>query len=250
MTEKRTPKLRTVDKVKPPYPRNKFPANFGYKLGKEVVYLLATKGKPVLEGAEWEQIFASCISAKWKPSNVGLDDVVLGSCAWGAKTVKSSNPRNASTIRLISGRNSPVYSFNENTVTDVLPDPLGEKILTIWNERVSSIKKDYKHVRTIVLIKANDLSEVVIFEFDTIRYEPELYQWQWNPRRNLEGFNKSTGKHCFTWQPHGSQFTIVEDVPDDALLIKIKLPETLDKESVLQTIGFDKSWVQISKKDG
>jgi hypothetical protein len=41
--------LRTVDKVKPPYQLNQFPADFGQKLGKEIVYLLATKSTPSLE---------------------------------------------------------------------------------------------------------------------------------------------------------------------------------------------------------
>jgi hypothetical protein len=50
---------------------------------------LATKGRPSLEGEEWEKIFASSIGAEWKPSNIGLDDVVLGNTAWGAKTVKN-----------------------------------------------------------------------------------------------------------------------------------------------------------------
>ena len=57
----KSPRLRTVDKVKPPFPLNQFPADFGRKLGKEIVYLLATKPIPSLEGSEWEHIFASCI---------------------------------------------------------------------------------------------------------------------------------------------------------------------------------------------
>ncbi|MFN3491537.1 MAG: hypothetical protein ACK40V_04880 [Anaerolineales bacterium] len=36
---------------------------------------------PSLEGSDWEQIFASCISAQWESSNVGLDDVTFGVCA-------------------------------------------------------------------------------------------------------------------------------------------------------------------------
>ena len=54
MEEKKSPLLRTVDKVKPPYPLNKFPKDFGFNLGREIVYLLSTKGKPSLEGPEWE----------------------------------------------------------------------------------------------------------------------------------------------------------------------------------------------------
>ena len=103
-----------------------------------------------MEGQEWEQIFAKCINADWKPSNVGLDGVVLHNCAWGAKTIYSSNPENQSTARLISGRNFPAYSFGDSKVSDVPPDPLGEKILEIWNERVSAVREKFKHLRTIV----------------------------------------------------------------------------------------------------
>lgn len=60
--------------------------------------------------------------------------------------------------------------------------------------------------------------------------------------------NIKTGEHCFTWQPHGSQFTIVEEVPEECLIIRVKQPEKLDKNTVLQALGFDKSWVTVSKK--
>jgi len=241
-----------VDKVKSPYPLNDFPFKFAYNLGKEIIYLLATKGKAVLEGSEWEEIFAICVGAKWKPSNVGLDDVVLEGCAWGAKTVKSLNPSKQKNIRLISGRNSPIYSYNQSSIIGEGVDlnVLGGRILSIWNERVSAVRKMYKHVRTVVLIKSNDLSEVVVFEFDTIRYDPDLYFWKWNQRNNLEGFDKNSKEHCFTWQPHGSQFTIIEKVPTDALVIIIKTPDKLEKEVVLSNVGFDKSWIKVSRRNG
>jgi hypothetical protein len=121
-------------------------------------------------------------------------------------------------------------------------------VLEIWNERVSSIREKYKHLRTVVLLKSNDMSEVAVFEFDTIRYDHELYSWEWNKNNNLTGTNKKTGEHCFTWQPHGSQFTIVAEVPEKCLIIKIKQPEKLDKDAVLKALGFDKSWVIVSQK--
>jgi hypothetical protein len=100
----------------------------------------------------------------------------------------------------------------------------------------------------VVLIKSNNLEEVAIFEFDTIRYDPDLYEWKWNSRNNLESYNMITKKHCFTWQPHGSQFTILEDVPTDCLVIHIKKPPQLDKNEVLSSIGFDNSWVTVIRK--
>ena len=110
MSKKQSPKLRTVNKSIAAYPLNDFNNEFPYILGQEIVYLLASKGRAELEGSEWEQIFAICIGAEWKPSNVGLDDVVMGNTAWGAKTVKSGvkDFRNLKQIRLISGRNSPI----------------------------------------------------------------------------------------------------------------------------------------------
>lgn len=244
-----SPKLRNVTKVVAPYPLNHFLNDFPYKLGREIVYLVATKGKSVLEGPDWEEIFANCIGASWRPSNVGLDDVVLKNCTWGAKTVKGK-PSTQNQVRLISGRNSPVYSFGDKQITDVNPDELGEKILSIWNERVSTVRERYKHVRTVVLIKSEDLNEVGVFEFETLRFEPELYFWKWNKRKNLEGFSKKDKQHRFTWQPHGAQFTVIEDVPDNMVVIKIKHPKKLNKDLILKSLGFEKSWITIIKKGG
>jgi hypothetical protein len=248
--DKKSPKLRTVDKSKPPYHLNNFPSDFPYLLGKEIIYLLATKGKGNLEGSEWEEIFAKCIGAEWKTSNVGLDDVVLGNTAWGAKTVKALKPATQQKVRLISGRNSPVYSYNEKIDTDTEPNLIGQLVLGIWNERVSAIREKFKHLRTIVLIKSDDLTETVVFEFETIRYDPELFTWKWNERNNLEGYVKNSDNHRFTWQPHGSQFTIIEDVPKERLVIRLKQPKALDKDKILETIGFTNDWITIEKISG
>ena len=245
----KSPRLRTVNKVTPPYPLNEFPKDFGYKLGREIIYLLATKKAQSLEGQEWEQIFAKCVNAEWKPSNVGLDDVVLNNCAWGAKTIYSNNPETQSTARLISGRNSPAYSFGDSKISDVPPDPLGEKILEIWNERVSAVREKFKHLRTVVLMKSKNFEAFSVFEFETIRYDYEKYYWKWNKRGNLEGFSKVYNSHRFTWQPHGSQFTIIEDVPSKRLILKIKKPSLVDSEKLLNAIGFQDDWITIIKKN-
>ena len=247
---KQSPKLRTVNKSVSAFPLNEFPKDFPFLLGKELIHLLASKGKSELEGSDWESIFASCIGADWKPSNVGLDDVIIGNTAWGAKTVKATKPSTQKRVRLISGRNSPIYSFGERIDTKANPNTVGSLILDIWNERVSAIREKFKHLRTVVLIKSSDLSEVVVFEFETIRYDNELFKWEWNKNNNLVGYEKKSGEHCFTWQPHGSQFTIIEDVPETSLVINIKQPKTLDKEKILIALGFDKSWITVTHKNG
>ena len=244
-------KLRTVNKAKPPYELNKFPKSFVETLGKELVYLMATKGSYSLEGSEWEQIFAACINATWKPSNVGLDDIILGSCCWGAKTViaSSNDVLNQKTVRLISGRNSPAYSFEEDNILHQDPNYIGELVLDIWNERVSAVRQIYKFVRTVVLVKGKTFEDFLIFETDTVRYDSELYEFKWNKKNNLEGYSKSDNRHCFTWQPHGSQFTIIEEIPDNYTVIKVRKPEKLDKEQVLQAVGYDKSWITYLSKN-
>jgi hypothetical protein len=68
MDNNQSPRLRTVNKSVSAFPLNDFPKEFPFLLGKEMIYLLASKGKPDLEGSDWESIFANCIKAEWKPS--------------------------------------------------------------------------------------------------------------------------------------------------------------------------------------
>lgn len=245
--ESKSPKLRNVNKAKAPYDINKFPKSFIMQFGREMAYLMATRDTDSLEGPDWEQIFAHCIGADWKPSNVGLDDVVLDNCCWGAKTVKAStkNLKNQKTIRLISGRNSPAYSYGEGEILNVDPNHMGQMVLDIWNERVSSVREKFKFVRTVILIKGKNFDEFCIFETDTIRYDHELYEFKWNNNKNLEGYLKGTNTHCFTWQPHGSQFTICENIPKDKLLIRIKRPQKISKEDVLTAINYSDDWIEV-----
>lgn len=240
------PKLRTVEKVVPPYPLNKFPSGFPFKFGCEVIHHLAADIQPVIEGPEWERIFAHAIGGTWKPSNVGLDDIVLGVCAWGAKSVKSADPFSCKCVRLISGRNSPSYSFSQHDLAAKV-ELIGGQVLDIWNGRVESLRNKFSHLRTVVLIKSLDLSEFVIFETNTVMYPPDRYRWERNANNNLEGFDKKGGGRRFTWQPHGSQFTIVEPVPAQKLCVKVRKPPRVPQGEILKFVGFDKSWIQVVK---
>ena len=246
MERERQPRLRNVDKTRPLYKLNQFPKTFAYALGRELIYLLATRGRNVrLEGSDWEEIFARCIGAEWKPSNIGLDDIIYQGMAWGAKTVKNKKPFAAKTVRLISGRNSPIYSFGDSDITSQDPCELGEKILSIWNKRVADVRRKFPVLRTVVLLKADDLTEVSVFESDTVLYSAKDYHWQWNDNDNLEGLSKATNNHVFTWQPHGSQFTIVENVPDKRLKLRIRKPLAVSQEQILSALEVDDSWIEI-----
>lgn len=241
------PKLKGVQKYHPEYPLGQFPADFALELGKEIIYLLATRNPPTLEGADWERIFAKCIGAEWTPSNVGLDDVQLHQMAWGAKTVKNKNPFTARHVRLISGRNSPDYSFQIENVHTEDANALGEMILGIWNARVVEVRKRFATTRTVVLVKGDDLSEVSVFEEETVRFLPEEYEWEWNQRNNLDGYLKGTDVKRFTWQPHGAQFTVVSTIPDNRLRLRIRRPPLLNREEVLRQLKFDDSWIEVVK---
>lgn len=243
------PKLRTVNKAVPPYQINEFPSDFPNKVGKRLIYIIATRGKTDIEGKEWEQIFASSVGAEWKPSNVGLDDIVLGNTAWGAKSVKSPKPSKQKNVRLISGRNDLGFSYDIVVTPGNDANIIGEKVLEIYNERVSSVREKFKHVRTIVLIRSEDLSEVVIYESETIMYDPEKYRWEWH-KKNLWGYDKKTNEKKFTWQSGGTQFTIAETVPTNHLLIIVKKADLIKPEVVLDEIGFDESWISVTRNRG
>ncbi len=108
-------------------------------------------------------------------------------------------------------------------------------------------------------MKSNDLCELGIFEFDTVLYDPDLYEWQWNEHNKLLGFRKRDSFHTFTWQPHGSQFTIIETVPEDLTVINIKPDYQFNmnqsvsdeiKDMVLKSINYKESWINIRRKNG
>lgn len=85
-------------------------------------------------------------------------------------------------------------------------------ILDIWNERVSSIRQYFKFARTVVLVKGLDYSEYLIFEVETIRYDSDQYVFEWNSRRNLEGYTKEGHNHKFTSIVHLYMRAVVEQV--------------------------------------
>lgn len=216
-------------------------------VAKDIIFSLHARGSVEFEGADWERTFAKAIGAQWKPSNVGLDDIVLGNCCWGAKTIKAQKPFSQHAVRLISGRNSLDYSYGDADVRKLEPNEVGEKVLSIWNERVSAVRRIHAHVRTVVLLKGPRLLSGAIFELNTERVEPELIHWAWNKNKNLEGHGQD-GSHRFTWQPHGAQFTIIEKVPSSRAKFSVTAPPDLDDEgrmALLQRIGYDDSWIRI-----
>ena len=239
------PKIRNVQRYKSLYPLNRLSSDFGMKLGKELIYVLATRDNPDVSGDDWEQIFARCIGVEWKKSNSGLEDVVCGRTAWSAKTIKNANPFTHRHIRLITGRNSLDYSYDVDAVRAKDPNEVGEMVLGIWNARYEEVAANFSDLRTIILIRDDTLRNFAVLELASTPFNPKNYCWEWNHKKNLEGYEKATDIHRFTWQPSGSQFTMLPAVPCERLKIRIKRPPMISHEYVLNEIRFDPSWVEI-----
>lgn len=226
------------------YPLNVIPPEIVTKIGGYLVYLLYI-GRKDVSGSDWGDAFADSIGGIHLDSPVGIADVVLDKNCWSAKTVKVKDPFSISNVRLISGRCSPDYSYG---ITDPHKDvqKTGEAVLSIWNERINIATDHYSSVRTAVLVRSYDCLSYRLFEEDTQRFRTTDYHWDVNSNGNLIGLDRNE-RVCFTWQPHGSQFTIHTEVPESAIKFQIKQPPTISKTDVLKVVEFDESWVQIIK---
>ncbi len=225
------------------YPINEVPDDVIVSIAGYFAYLLYI-GRKDITGADWGDAFARAIGGKHLDSPVGIADVVKGKMAWSMKTVKCANPLTAKRVRLISGRCSPDYSYGiSDPHSDI--EQTGRAVLGIWNERINLALDNYNPVRTVVLVRSEDCLSFCLFEQDTHRYPSNEYNWEENRNGNLIGVSKSTGKNAFTWQPHGSQFTIIEEIPSNAVKFTIKQPPVISPSDILTTIGFDSSWVEI-----
>ncbi len=224
------------------YPLNQLPNDLVVQIGGYFVYLLYI-GRKDITGSDWGDAFAQAIRGTHLDAPLGIADVVKGKLCWSTKTVKNTNPLKCKSVRLISGRCSPDYSYG---ITDPHKDiqKTGTAVLEIWNERVNIANDHHTQTRTAVLVRSEDLLSYCLFEEDTRRYRTTDYKWQLNPNGNLIGVDQ-TGKTCFTWQPHGSQFTIHTEVPAHCVRFSLKKPPVVSQEELLKNIHFDKTWVQI-----
>lgn len=241
------PRLRDGKKLQTnePYPINEIPDDLIVKIGGYLVHLLYI-GRKDITGSDRGEAFSDAVSGKHLDSPVGIADVVLGKMAWSMKTVKNARPFTARNIRLISGRCSPDYSYG---ITDPHKDiqETGRAVLGIWNERINLAHDEFNPVRTSILVRSNDLLSYTLFEEDNHRFRTSDYIWDANSNGNLIGKHIETGLTCFTWQPHGSQFTIHTRIPENAVKFTIKRPPVISKNDILKAIDFDDSWVQILK---
>ncbi|HAS87978.1 MAG TPA: hypothetical protein DCS48_01530 [Desulfovibrio sp.] len=177
-------------------------------------------------------------------SPVGLADVVKNNEAWSGKTVQSKNPHTTKSVRIISGRNNLTYSYDIDNPFENIQHS-GECVLNIWNERLDIVHQRFSNLRTTVLIRNMDSFEFTLFEIDTNRVLTREFKWKTNQHKNFIAHNILTSKHTFTWQPNGSQFTIIHPVPASAVKFKLKHPPVLDFEKTLDQIDYSNSWIDF-----
>jgi len=196
-----------------------------------------------MSGDEFSRIFSDSISGQSFAKPVGIADVEWNGCCWSCKTVQSRNPHKAKKIRLISGRNSPDYSAG---ISDPRADvqKTGQAVLDIYNQRIHKASWDHDDKRLVVLIRNMSRQEFTLFERPITRVVVNGYEWKLNKENNLVGFDGD--RHAFTWQPHGSQFTVIEPVPASAMRFRIKKqPLTLEMRHVLNLVRFNSDWIEI-----
>lgn len=241
-------RLRGNPKVKEgPWSVGNIPNGVVLEIGRRLVYRLAV-GEDDVSGDDFGTIFAKAAGGYHRASSLGLGDVVLADTVWSAKTVKSGNPHGQSAVRLVSGRTSPDYSAG---ISDPRADlaKTGDAVLSIWNARINELRDQHSDMRLVVLLRNMSTLEFCMFEQPITVFPQADYSWELNMRRNLEGRDKVSGAHVFTWQPHGSQFTIIRPVPGSARRFAIrKCPEQIGFQQVLDGIGFEDSWIAIERQ--
>ncbi len=248
----RQPRTRSGFQRNEPYPLNEFDFDTINALVKRIVHLLAV-GHADMSGDIFSQMFADAISGQASGRPLGVADVAWNGCGWSVKTVKNNYPHKFTVgngederpkrIRLISGRNNLNYSFGiESPLADV--QAAGNAVVEIYNHRIAQAREEHDDVRLVVLIRNMSTLEFTIFERPMVPLAVNDYQWKINKRGNLEGFCESD--HLFTWQPDGSQFTIIEHIPTSATRFRIaKRPPMLQIEHVLRLARYQQDWVEI-----
>ena len=227
-----------------PYPFGQIPDRVIRAIGRQIVHRLAV-GQGDISGDDFGTIFAEAINGEHRFSPLGVADVVVNGCAWSVKTVKHDRPFSCRRVRLISGRNSPDYSVG---ISDPRADlqRTGDAVISVWNARVDEAMDEYDDLRRAVLVRNVDAKEFVIFEEELTRFNPGDFEWYLNRHGNLEGRNAADKTHHFTWQPHGSQFTVICHKPGSARQFRInRNVPIVPVNVVLDSIDYADDWISL-----
>jgi len=215
-------------------------------IGEGLAHRLAVGNKDIT-GDDFGDIFSRAVGGIHKQTPLGIADVIWNGCAWSLKTAQRKKPHAAvgQSVRLISGRNSPDFSFGiENPRED--PEKTGAAVLSIWNARVDEAAQEHDDLRIVVLLRDMESRSFLLFEKQAKHFIKNEFYWKFNRNGNLQGYKKTSDGHCFTWQPSGGQFTVIREVPGSSRLFSINRDVPIvPADFVLDKIGFEKSWISI-----
>ena len=234
-------KTRSNFKKHEPYPLSEISRSVIKGLAKRFVHLRAI-GHADMGGDMFSQFFAEAINGQDYAKPLGVADVAWNGCCWSVKTVKQDNPHDTKIVRLISGRNAPFYSAGiVNHLKDI--QRTGRAVLKIYNQRIDEAREEHDDVRLLVLVRNMATLEFTLFERALTPLSITRYAWRQNARKNLEAYEED--RHCFTWQPHGAQFTIVEQVPLGAHRFRMKKqPAMVSRKAVLDLTKYSDDWIE------
>ena len=167
---------------------------------KPIVHLKAV-GHADMCGNQFSQILSDSIEGQSYRKPLGIAEISWNGCCWSVKTVQHKDSHNARQLRLISGRNSSVYSSGIDNPFDNVQET-GDSVLNIYNDRINKAKWNYDDCRMLVLVWQMGLQEFTIFERSIVPFIAKDYKWTVNKNGNFTGFLEDF--HAFTWQPHGS----------------------------------------------
>jgi hypothetical protein len=190
----------------------------------------------------FEEITANVLGGVRLEARKGLIDVHKKTCGWSLKTVKANKPYECRRVRLISGRHG-LRDYNIKNPWRNAQNS-GNKVLTIYNKKVIEAANAFKDVPLLALIRNAIKQEFVLFEEPLRLVEPRQYVWVFNENDNIEAFDRK-GVHRFTFQPRGAQFTMVKNVPVDAVRFKINQRlEPIDKQNWIENLRLEDGWIQ------
>lgn len=224
----------------------KIPTTTIMRLARSITWHRCKNTNPKITGDEAAEYWADAIGGRHRNSPDGLDDVVIdghADFAWSVKTIAQQS-KAGKTCRLISGRCQPEFSFEGFKNSEHSVQEVGEKVLSIYNERVAATRRRHPDLRSLTLLRHDADAHYRVFEDDLYRISEPIH-WRANKGGNFEGYD-AANIHRFTWQPHGAQFTIIKSIPHDAVCFSVKEPGKIDRDKALEAIGYDDSWVLIT----
>ena len=102
----------------------------------------------------------------------------------------------------------------------------------------------HDEARMLVFIRDMVTRQFTIFEREIVKYPVNNFDWIVNNHGNFEAYESD--RHAFTWQSHGSQFTIIEPVPEGATKFRItRNVPVLSMSQIIRLTRFKPDWVEI-----